>query len=703
MIKRVQPYLWLLALAGVPFLPLLFVNGESLLIWPGADISDLVTAHLPASEFIHFSISHWGQLPLWNPSLLSGMPTLGDPLNGLAYPPLWLTYLLPTSGSYHLLIWLHLWWAGVGIYHLAREAELHPTAAWLAGAIVALSPRLFGQWGLGHATLLFAFSWTPWALYSLQRGFADFARGASIPLKWFGVAGGLVGLAAVADPRWALPVGSMAALFILFQILQAKLWPRWPSLLPALISALLTLAGSVAFLALPMLDLLAHSTRANIEMVEVQNQAMPLAALLGMVVPDPATWPEWSAAIGSTVFILAAVGLLAGRRGFLWVISFGLAVVLSLGPVTPLWILLSNWLPGFEVLRMPGRWFLLAILAAAMLAAHGLHLLHKKPDGNERRAINLVTVAASSLVMMLGVAKIIALGLPFSASEVGAGLAIFSAGILLFFIIKARVKLRYLAAVVVVELLVVSYATLQVHPIENRVPDGLKAFLPAEYGQARLFSTTFLLDQTQAARQQFELANGVHPLQLNSYWEYMAATLNFSSDEYSVVLPPFTDQGAIDPSLTKEQLDRLAAVNIGYLLTEIPLEQDGLLEETKVAGLNLYRLQPARPRVWVQTPQENEGSDWSEAEIVRWTPNRIEVEATGPGRLVLSEINYPIWRAWVDGEPTPIVDQYDLLRAVNLLEGSHTVVFRAGLGKAWLGLAVSVLSWLAIGFLWLKT
>ena len=67
----------------------------------------------------------------------------------------------------------------------------------------------------------------------------------------------------------------------------------------------------------------------------------------------------------------------------------------------------------------------------------------------------------------------------------------------------------------------------------------------------------------------------------------------------------------------------------------------------------------------------------SAAHIVEYLPNRIELhtDSSQDGFLILSEIFYPGWMAYVDGEKVPVFRADYLLRAVPLTEGRHHVIF----------------------------
>lgn len=84
-----------------------------------------------------------------------------------------------------------------------------------------------------------------------------------------------------------------------------------------------------------------------------------------------------------------------------------------------------------------------------------------------------------------------------------------------------------------------------------------------------------------------------------------------------------------------------------------------------------------------------------------YTPERIQLKATGPGYLVLTDAHYPGWVAKVDGEPTPIYAANVAFRAIALPPGVHTVTFDFAPWTVVVGLGVSVLAWGAAVGTWL--
>src|SRR5262249_47804042 len=72
-----------------------------------------------------------GELPLWNPYSQCGVPHMAQ--LGSWYPPTLLAIFLPLPWALNIVVVLHLLWAGLGIYLLARHWGLETFAATFAG------------------------------------------------------------------------------------------------------------------------------------------------------------------------------------------------------------------------------------------------------------------------------------------------------------------------------------------------------------------------------------------------------------------------------------------------------------------------------------------------------------------------------------------------------------------------------------------
>ena len=84
----------------------------------------------------------------------------------------------------------------------------------------------------------------------------------------------------------------------------------------------------------------------------------------------------------------------------------------------------------------------------------------------------------------------------------------------------------------------------------------------------------------------------------------------------------------------------------------------------------------------------------SEAQVVRRLHNQIEIDVTmtDNGFLFLSDVYYPGWNAYVDGEPAHIYQANYLFRAVELTKGNHKVEFRYEPQSLKIGLGISLLT-----------
>ena len=75
----------------------------------------------------------------------------------------------------------------------------------------------------------------------------------------------------------------------------------------------------------------------------------------------------------------------------------------------------------------------------------------------------------------------------------------------------------------------------------------------------------------------------------------------------------------------------------------------------------------------------------------------LNVEAAADGVLILSEVAYPGWRVFVDGERVPVVRADYALRAACVPAGAHQVVFSFVPTSLIVGAVITILTLLGVG------
>lgn len=310
-----------------------------------------------------------GQLPLWTQTLFMGAPLLADPQVGVLYPPNWLTVSLDTPNALRVSVLLHVAWAAVGAFWLARRAlGVSVWAALTAGALFALG----GSVG-AHAeqiNQLQGLAWMPFLFAMLHA--ALHAPNRTRAVSW----GLLLGMA------WALQIlsGHTQTVFMSgvgMGVYVLALWrPRGVLVLAgaALLAALLASPQLV-----PTLELITQGGRSGgLSAQTALSFSLPPYLIGRALLPsyDGKLFSEYIAYLGVSGILLAAWGALMPtnptRRA--WLALAGVGLFFALGAYNPLnWLIVE--LPGFNLFRVPARWLILYTLGAAMLAAWGVQSL----------------------------------------------------------------------------------------------------------------------------------------------------------------------------------------------------------------------------------------------------------------------------------------------------------------------------------------
>ncbi len=330
--------------------------------------TEIAPAELAASEAVLT-----GEAPTWWDGTGLGVPLLGEPSHGAAYP---LTWLAATPHLLDLLAVLQLFWLALGVAVWARRLGAGELASVVAGALVAASGIAAGCAVRGVLPALAHVPWVGWATVSLATAAtpAHARRYAAL----LGLALGAIGL-----------TGSLAILvdaLVLVIALGRRAQVRW---LCAAILGGLAIAAAQWIPALAIAGDGTGATLAALKPSRLLELVLPgsfgavsgehaVAAIAGTAPALPSLF------IGAPVFALAALAHPSRRMIGLSVTLAVLAVVVGRGGGWPAWL-------GAPELH-------LAVLAmvAASYAAVGIDAL----VGGERRA--LLAIGGGAVVTALG-------------------------------------------------------------------------------------------------------------------------------------------------------------------------------------------------------------------------------------------------------------------------------------------------------------
>jgi hypothetical protein len=175
---------------------------------------DILSYWYPGMAALRRAIGE-GAWPLWNPHLGFGAPLLADASLQVAYPPTWLSLVLPLEVYYTLFVVGHCAWAALGARLLAAGLGLSSPAAAAAGGTFALSGPILSAASLFHHYA--GASWMPWVLAAVV---ALARRPGDATALRLGLAGGGQLLAGSGDV--CLATGAAAAAGLVFHLARSR-------------------------------------------------------------------------------------------------------------------------------------------------------------------------------------------------------------------------------------------------------------------------------------------------------------------------------------------------------------------------------------------------------------------------------------------------------------------------------------------------
>jgi hypothetical protein len=392
---------WVAAgLAAISLLLVFALPGDLLL---AAGNTDMISEFVAWRAYLADSLRA-GHVPLWNPYTYGGQPFLSGFESAVLYPPNLLFVLLPLAPALNFSILLHLILLGWGMQRWAIQRGLHPMAAGLAGLLLPLSGAVFPHVYAGHLSNLCTMAWAPWLFAALERknlrGYVLAAACICLQILaghvqyvfYTALAAGIhaVVLAISGPSRWR-PIAGFVACYAAAGVLGAA------QLFPAI-------AASTESIRQQKLD---YSFAAMF--------GFPPENFLTLIAPgffgslgQPVYWGrcylwEMSLFVGTAGLVLLAIAVCdRTRRRQAWLdLAVALPlIVLALGVHTPLFDLLYAFAPGFGHFRSWSKFIFPATLFLVPVIASGADLL-LRGDPFPRR-IGWVSVAAGGAVLLAG-------------------------------------------------------------------------------------------------------------------------------------------------------------------------------------------------------------------------------------------------------------------------------------------------------------
>lgn len=364
-----------------------------------------------------------GELPFWDPYNNCGTPFLAQWNTMPLYPPALIYLTLPLGWSLSFFCLLHLWFGGVGMYRLARRWTGSDFAAAFAGVAFPFSGLTLNllMWPSHIAT----FSWMPWVVLLVERAWREGGRtiilaslaGAmqmlaggpeTIFLTWLLLAalwlqqlifGGVVA-AAPPDARQRVPTHSSPRLAML---------RRFPAMV-------MLVAALTALQLLPFLELAAHSERHG-------NYAdfrwsMPAWGWMNYLVPmvfgniremgvffqyNQGWTSSYYVGLGALWLALLAVWVVRDRRVKLLAAAAVLALLFALGEHTFVYPAARRVIPQLSLITYPVKFVLATTFLAPLLAAFALARIQTPDDQKQNVSRHLIFIGAILLALIAGI------------------------------------------------------------------------------------------------------------------------------------------------------------------------------------------------------------------------------------------------------------------------------------------------------------
>lgn len=677
---------------------------------------DFINQFYPFRNFAAVSLAN-GELPLWNPYTFSGMPFQADIQSAVFYIPNLIQMLFVNGDRLHFF-WveffmiLHYILAGVGMYFLMKHFKVEKLPALFSAMVYMLSGFMITH-GI-HQIIINHVAWLPLVLLL-------FIKAIEQKSLFYTIFGGLtLGHSVLAGfPQLSLYIFLLLLFYFVFLFIvkiKETNFNQAFSITPVAVGFVIIAVLLTAIQILPTMELAPLSNRAEISYEKSLEGTFHPQQIITLLIPkffgeqsaqvsnywgQGNYWAYWETnfyiGIAGLLFTIFAFSILHKNKTVLFFsIVFLFSILYALGDYFILHNFFFHYIPGFHLFRNPGRMSLLFTFSAAILSGFGLNEIIKSSNKKLLTKISVITILAGVLVWGL-----VQLGLfqehqnvqfiqeirniaHYQSNVMLAFAAIL--GILIFIFSRSKISTLIFTA------LILSIQFIDVHNFGFNFNNG--KVNPNEYYQraerlTNIFKTegkkeyfrinsrqgsNMLLDRNQGMVDKLFLMEGYTPLALQR-----AFTIGTSWDKIC----------DLHNAKYRIQIDeQKQTMGFSQSTTYLPrawfvYDYKIISDDVKIKELmSQPDFDPAQVVVIEEDiklpPLQNISRDFWKADIISYKLNSIslDVSTRGDGILVLSEIYYPGWKAYVNGKEQKVLRANWNLRAIKVSQGKHKIDIR---------------------------
>ena len=709
-IKDWQAILTIVVLVMIFFRDIIF---QKAFFW-----EDFLYQFYPFRNFAAVTIAN-GELPLWNPYTFSGTPFQADIQSALFYIPNLLLSFFVSDGKLNfywleLLIIVHIMLAGVGMYFLAKEFNIQKLFSLVSGLVFALSGFMITH--VIHQVMICQVAWLPIILLFFKRALTRSSFLYAI------LCGLLLGHAVLAGfPQLSLYIFFFLFLYFVFELIFGIKPKGFKTGIRTILIATLIITIAISFTAiqiLPTLELAPLSQRAEITYEKSQEGQLTWEQLVTMIVPkffgssgaqgstywgSGVYWVYWETCfyVGITTLILILFTLFSVKKDRYWIFFIGVslfAILYALGDNFFLHKLFFNFVPGFDKFRSIGRMTLLSTFSFSLLSGFGLQEFFNILNVQSNK-IKKILMISSGILVLLWLSVMIGFLQPtdnlryynqfhtIAVDETTTALILGLLTIGILFLIFRR-TLSPLAGVI--GLIILHFIDINIFGFNQNNgstnPDEyyertktlvniIKQDAQNEYFRVNSRRENYMiLDRNQGMIDRIYMMEGYTPLALQRIYPPVK-DFDHACDLLNAKYRVSVDEQNKSMHLTTAS----TFVPRAFFVYRTKIIND---EEELKKYMSSESFEPRKVVVFEETPDmildDDSDSLKGNAEITSYKINSISLKVSTPknGYLVLSEIFYPGWKAYVDGREKKVYRANWSLRAIPIEAGEHKVDVR---------------------------